>query len=119
MTLRLPKGNARAAQVVALDYEIVQEQASALGRLGRALEAALGTLAKFDGDLASVRDAPPQPDGQNERATRARLVQEASEALWYFIVQREACGLRDPRPVIREYRVPAEIYARMGIVSRR
>jgi hypothetical protein len=41
-------------------------------------------------------------------------VQQASEALWYFIVQREACGLRDPRPVIRDYRVPAEVYARMG-----
>jgi hypothetical protein len=109
MTLRPPKGNARAAQVVALDYEIVQEQASALGRLGRALEAALSALA----------DAPPPSGDETARATRARLVREASEALWYFIVQREACGLRDPRPVIRDYRVPAEVYARMGIVVRR
>jgi hypothetical protein len=114
MTLRPPKGNARAAQVVALDYEIVQEQASALGRLGRALEAALGALASHDGD-----HAPPTSGSETGRATRARLVQEAGEALWYFIVQREACGLRDPRPVIREYRVPAEVYARMGIVVRR
>jgi hypothetical protein len=119
MTLRPPQGNARATQVVALDYEIAQEQASALGRLGRALETALGALANHDGGLAPVRDAPPPSGDETERATRARLVREASEALWYFIVQREACGLRDPRPVIRDYRVPAEVYARMGIVGRR
>ncbi len=119
MTLRPPKGNARAAQVVALDYEIVQEQASALGRLGRALEAALSALARYDDDLPPVRHATPQAGDETERATRARLVQQASEALWCFMVQREACGLRDPRPVLRDYRVPAEVYARMGIVTRR
>jgi Family of unknown function (DUF6665) len=102
MAVRPPQGNARNAPVVALDYEIAQEQASALGRLGRALEAALAALA--DHDTA----------GRSGDAARKELVQQASEALWYFIVQREACGLRDPRPVIRDYRVPAEVYARMG-----
>jgi len=102
MAVRPPQGNARKASVAALDYEIAQEQASALGRLGRALEAALAALA--DHDTAGLPG-----DG-----TRKALVQQASEALWYFIVQREACGLRDPRPVIRDYRVPAEVYARMG-----
>jgi hypothetical protein len=29
-------------------------------------------------------------------------------------VQREACGLRDLRYVLRDYRVPREIAARMG-----
>ena len=47
------------------------------------------------------------------------LIQTASHALWCFMVQREACGLRDPRPVIRDYRVPAEVYARMGAFGRR
>ena len=46
MTLRSAPGSAR--QRVALDYEIAQEQASALGRLGRALEAALAALAAYD-----------------------------------------------------------------------
>lgn len=105
MTLRPAKGNGRATPMAALDYEIAQEQASALGRLGRALESALAALAERQ---AKERDA-----------THARLVQEASDALWYFIVQREACGLRDPRPVIREYRVPPEVYARMGAFVRR
>jgi hypothetical protein len=97
----------RMGAAAALDYEIAQERASALGRLGRALEAALAALADHD-RANGARDAE-----------RARLVQEASDAAWHFIVQREACGLRDPRPVIRDYRVPAEVYARMGAFGRR
>jgi hypothetical protein len=86
----------------ALDYEIVQEQATALGRLGRALERALAVLADFDSAIPA--------DG----TARGALVRQASEALWLFIVQREACGLRDSRQVMRDYRVPAEVQARMG-----
>ena len=93
--------------VVALDYEIAREQASALGRAGRALEAALAALVEYDrGDRKSG-------------AKRVQLVQDAGDALWCFIVQREACGLRDPRPVIREYRVPAEVQNRMGVFAGR
>ncbi|MGA9950398.1 MAG: hypothetical protein WBQ24_19285 [Xanthobacteraceae bacterium] len=115
MTLRPAPGSARRV-VVALDYEIAQEQASALGRLGRALEAALATLAAYDGVAPYDQGAGgPAPDPERPK-TRAKLVQEASHALWCFIVQRESCGLRDPRPVIRDYRVPAEVQNRMGIV---
>ena len=91
----------------ALDYEIAQERANALGRLGRRLETALAALADYDRTNAA-RDAG-----------RRQLVQEASDALWHFIVQREACGLRDPRPVMRDYRVPGEVYAGMGAFGRR
>jgi hypothetical protein len=94
-------------RVAALDYEIAQEQASALGRLGRALEAALAALLEYD----RVH--------RERTAKRAWLVQDASDALWCFIVQREACGLRDPRPVFHEYRVPAEVQNRMGIFASR
>jgi hypothetical protein len=90
-----------------LDYEIAQEQASALGRLGRALEAAIEALAGFD----AQHPAPLSPD---DRKARSALVAEAGGALWHFIVQREACGLRDARAVMRDYRVPAEVQARMG-----
>ena len=107
MSLRPPGAFGRAAPIVALDYEIAQERASALGRLGRALEAALAALADHD-----TSDA-------GSDATRARLVQDASDALWCFMVQREACGLRDPRPVLRHYGVPGEVYARMGAFGRR
>lgn len=88
--------------MVGLDYEIAQEQASALGRMGRALEGALAALAEYDSAGIGSADA------------RAPLVAAASEALWCFMVQREAAGLRDPRPVMRDYRVPAEVQNRMG-----
>lgn len=106
MTLRRLQSS-HTAGVIALDYEIAQEQASALGRLGRALEGALAALADYD-SVNGRRDP-----------VRRQLVQEASDALWRFIVQREACGLRDARPVIRDYRVPAEVYACMGAFGQR
>lgn len=106
MSLRAPGNQSRAAPIAALDYEMAQERASALGRLGRALEAALASLSDYD-SRRRERDA-----------ARAQLVQDASDALWCFMVQREACGLRDPRPVLRHYGVPGEVYARMGAFGR-
>jgi hypothetical protein len=84
-----------------LEYEIAQERASALGRLGRRLEAALAALAAC-------------PPATSERAIRDRLVEEAGGALWLFIVQRESCGLNDSTHVMQDYGVPNEVYARMG-----
>ena len=59
------------------------------------------------------------PKRQRRERRRAKLVQDASDALWCFIVQRECCGLRDPRPVLRDYRVPAEVQNRMEAVPAR
>jgi hypothetical protein len=101
----------RPSQIDLLEDEFAQEKASALGRLGRALEAALATLAAFD--AGERHDAPALERGE----LRAALVAEASVALWHFVVQREACGLRDLRYVLRDYRVPAEVAARMGGLS--
>ncbi|HXC28482.1 MAG TPA: DUF6665 family protein [Stellaceae bacterium] len=80
-----------------LEYELVQEQASALGRMGRALETALAKLKEFD--AAHLRTD----------AARHALVREAGKALWMFVVQREACGLRDSRTVMQDYNVPGEV----------
>ena len=96
----------------ALADEFHQERAAALGRLGRALEASLAALARFDADQSQ---AAPTPEC---RQSRASLVVEASRALWLFVVQREACGLRDLRYVLRDYRVPHEVAARMGALPR-
>src|SRR5215469_7341267 len=90
-----------------LDYEIVQEQAAALGRMGRALEAALAKLREFDAAPCSGAPASAQQ-------ARRTLVMEAGHALWMFVVQREACGLRDSRAVMRDYNVPGEVQQRMG-----
>lgn len=92
-----------------LHYEIVQEQASALGRMGRALEQALAELREFDAVHASS-DIPAamQPE-------RRRLVVAAGQALWMLVVQREATGLRDSRHIMRTYNVPAEVQQCMGL----
>jgi plasmid stabilization system protein ParE len=85
-----------------LEYEIAQERASALGRLGRQLEGALAALA------ACPRTANSDPK------IRDNLVEQARYALWLFVVQREACGLNDSVQVMRDYGVPNEVHARMG-----
>lgn len=92
--------------------EFRQERAAALGRLGRALEARLAALAQFDAGGHSHATSEAEA-----RQLRASLVAEASVALWYFVVQREACGLRDLRYVLRDYRVPHEVAVRMGALS--
>lgn len=40
---------------------------------------------------------------------------EAGHALWMFVVQREACGLRDSRSLMRTYNVPGEVQRCMGL----
>jgi hypothetical protein len=94
-----------------LEYEIAQEKASALGRLGRGLEAALEALRAFDA-------ATPEPTVETRRERR-ELVAHAGHALWLFVVQREAVGLRDSRQIMRDYRVPADVQSRMGVLPAR
>ena len=94
----------------ALDYEIAREKASALGRLGRRLETALAALAAFDAQTDEDAQSPAM-----RRERRDALVAAAGEVLWCFIVQREACGLRDSTRAMRDYGVPAEVRLRMGI----
>ncbi|MFY9895166.1 MAG: DUF6665 family protein [Xanthobacteraceae bacterium] len=113
MTLPTRFSRSRKPGEGALDYEIVQEQAAALGRLGRTLEAALAALANHDRAEAERGDDAAR--ARSDVSARARLVQDASDALWCFIIQREACGLRDWRLIVREYGVPAEVQNRMGV----
>ena len=42
-----------------LDYEFGQEKASALGRMGRALEAAIAALAEFDAQQPGATQSRP------------------------------------------------------------
>jgi hypothetical protein len=98
------------APVDVLAYEIAQEKAAAFGRMGRALEAALARLREFD-----ATDPRPGAPASAQQARRA-LVMQAGHALWMFVVQREACGLRDSRAIMRSYNVPAEVQQCMGVV---
>jgi hypothetical protein len=92
-----------------LHYEIVQEQASALGRMGRTLEQALTRLREFD----AVHALPEVP--ASLQAARRKLVMNAGQALWMLVVQRESSGLRDSRHIMRTYNVPAEVQHCMGL----
>jgi hypothetical protein len=85
--------------------ELVEEKASALGRLGRRLEAALAAL-------AALAACPKEPGSDPE--IRKQLVKQAGYALWMFVVQRESCGLRDTTHLMRQYGVPKEVLAHMG-----
>lgn len=85
-----------------LTYEIAEERASALARLGQRLETALTALAAY-----------PQT-ATSDRKTRKHLVEQAGYALWLLAVQREACGLNNLAHVIQVYGVPNEVQARMG-----
>lgn len=105
-----PSANTKFSKPVdALDYEIAQEMASALGRLGRTLEKSLLALETFD--AACKREPVMSKDSRDQRH---KLMTEAAYALWQFIVQREACGLRDSRQIMRDYHVPPEVRNRMG-----
>jgi hypothetical protein len=106
-------GRLHRSSVDVLNYEIAEERAAALGRMGRALEAALARLREFD---ATHPRAGAPASAQQARRT---LVIEAGHALWMFVVQREACGLRDSRTVMRNYDVPGEVQQRMGPVYNR
>jgi hypothetical protein len=113
MTVRPPRylsgATAADSPQSALDYEIAQEKASTLGRLGRRLETALADLAAFDSGRA---DGAILSD--EDREQRRTLVNQAGTALWHFIVQREVLGLRDSARVLIDYGVPNEVRDRTG-----
>ncbi len=85
--------------MVALDYEIAQEQASALGRAGRRVAEALAALAGCD------RTAPH----------RGALLREAAAAVWAYFVQREMIGFRRHDDAVSVYAIPDEVLARLGV----
>jgi hypothetical protein len=88
--------------------EIAQEKAAALGRIYARLRQALDRLQAFD--------AAQEP---GDETSRDELLAAAGEALWFYVVQREACGLRDTDRVLHELRIPREVQLRMGLASSR
>jgi hypothetical protein len=103
--LAAPAGTA----IDVLQYELIEEKAATLGRLTRTFERAFAALRAFE-------TAPCSHLDQRRAAEREALVDEAAEALWHFVVQREACGLRNTEAVLREYGVPAAVRLRMGVI---
>ena len=81
-------------------YEIAKEKAGSLGRTGQKLEKT----------LAALRSCKRDDD-----ARRDELIWDATELVTSILVQREACGLRNPSFVFDFYRVPREVIARLGV----
>lgn len=104
MAVRAPKQYSQSATGGAvntlspLDHEIQGEKAAALGRAGERVELSLKKL----------RACEPEAD------ERPRLVGEAAHAVYAYFIQRELCGLRRHRDVIREYAIPDEVLVRLG-----
>ena len=84
-----------------LETEILGEQASALGRIGRRLEAGLAELERLRSELAAARRAAPALYERYQAVWRETRLQ-----LWYLIVQREALGFRRNADLERVYRLP-------------
>jgi len=87
-----------------VENEIMAEKASALGHHGRMAENAMAALHAFD--------AAPQPGVE-----RLTLVKAAAREVWKYFIQRELCGLRDQREVIRDYRITPEVLGRLGAIE--
>jgi len=90
--------------VAGLEHELAEEKAGALGRCARLLERALERF-------RSHHRVEGRPDAD---AQRERLLWDLAERVEAFVVQREACGLRDARHVLKFYDVPREAIARVG-----
>jgi hypothetical protein len=82
----------------ALEYDILAEKASALGRAGERAAQTLARLREHDGD----------PEA------RSGLVREAARAVYAYFIQRELCGFRRHDDIIREYAIPREVLVRLG-----
>jgi uncharacterized protein DUF6665 len=88
-----------------LEADLLAEKASSLGHQGRIVEEAIAALRAFDA-------TPGDP------SERMKLVRRAARAVWAFLVQRELCGLRDQKQIIRDYGIPGEVLVRLGAVER-
>ena len=93
-----------------LEYEIRQEQAATIGRLARELRDALDALDTFDRRATSGKTVPDSRDPK-----RKRLVDAAAYALWNFVLQRECSGFGGTEHVLKDYGVPVEVRAQMGV----
>jgi hypothetical protein len=99
-SLRMPQSLTRRLGVetgeAVLRYELLQEQAASLGRVGEKLETA----------LAALREA--------DEIVRPAALKAAAEACWCFFVQRDVMGLKDRAAVIAHYEIPREVLNRIG-----
>lgn len=89
-----------------LKAELAGESASSLGHHGRQVEAAMNAIRAFDAA------------GQGTAEERLALLRKAAKAVWHYFVQRELCGMRDHRWVIKDYGITNEVMVRLGAIEK-
>jgi hypothetical protein len=65
--------------------------------------------------MAALRAFDADPGSPGERID---LLRRAASEVWKFFIQRELCGLRDQREIIRFYGIPQEVLVRLGAIER-
>lgn len=89
-----------------------EDRARSLRRAADRLQVALLALETWDLRRAGA------PESAQQQSERRLLVDVAAQLLWEYVVQREAGGLRDHRELLRQYRVPREVWQRIGATPR-
>ena len=98
---RLARGGTPASNLSPFEAEALSESASSLGYHGRKVE----TL------LTALENANPQ--------ARKQAIADASEAVWAYFIQRELCGMRDHRQIIKEMHIPGAVLTQLGATATR
>ncbi len=89
-----------------LQYDMLAEKAASLGHHARLAEASVKALRSFDASGSGTADE------------RLALLRKAARDVWAYFVQREICGMRDHRQIIKDFGIPGEVLARLGAVER-
>src|SRR4051812_18551023 len=88
-----------------LQANISEEVASSLAESGRRLRKSLDLLIEHDQRASRVTESDLR---------RHKLIDDAAEKLWGYVVQRELIGLNDADYIRQHYGVPDEVWRRMG-----
>ena len=104
--LRMPQHLADPPQMdsgeAVLRFKLLEDVDAGLKRCEWRVQTALAELREHDAS------------GGGGSAERARLLDEASDAVWALFVQHEACGCADHDDLVQRYQIPAEVTARIG-----
>jgi len=85
----------------AVEQELQNERATALGESGRRVEVTLAALT----------------DGSDPRPLDDRI-HDAATAVWYYMILRESLHFYDHDVALAHYNVPGYVRARVGVIRR-
>jgi len=96
-----------------LAVEIQQETAATYFAACRKMVDSIEALKAFDRSVESA--------GRNHEKAKRRseLLEEAAERVYFVVIQREAMKLSGYEEFFEDYRIPAEVRARMGALRRK